>query len=94
MSYLLVRHKIKDYAKWKSVFDEHGSTRRSGGSKGGRLLRSADNPNEIVILFEWDDLKKARQFAQSEDLKKIMERAGVVDRPDIYFLEEIEKVTV
>jgi hypothetical protein len=46
-----------------------------------------------VVLFEWDDLKKAQQFAQSPDLRETMERAGVVDRPDVYFLEEIEKLS-
>lgn len=90
MPYLLVRHKMKDYAKWKQVFDEHGSTRKANGSKGGHLFQNSDNPSEIVILFEWDDLKKARQFAQSEDLRKAMERAGVSDKPDVYFLEKIE----
>jgi hypothetical protein len=44
-------------------------------------------------LFEWDDLGKARSFAQSEDLVKIMQKAGVSDKPDIYFLDEIERTS-
>ena len=55
-------------------------------------MRNADNPNEMVVIFEWDSLEKARKFAQSEDLKKTMQRAGVIDKPDIYFLEKIERV--
>jgi predicted AAA+ superfamily ATPase len=57
------------------------------------LFRNADNPNELIILFEWDDLGKARSFAQSEDLVKIMQKAGVSDKPDIYFLDEIERTS-
>jgi len=57
MAYLLVRHKVKDYSKWKTVFDEHAATRKASGSKGGRPFRNADNP-------------------------------------DVYFLEEVEKVSV
>ncbi|CAG0952353.1 hypothetical protein METP3_00289 [Methanosarcinales archaeon] len=34
MTYLLVRHKDKDYTKWKTVFDEHSATRKASGSKG------------------------------------------------------------
>ncbi|MCE8425777.1 MAG: hypothetical protein J5U17_08380 [Candidatus Methanoperedens sp.] len=94
MTYLLVRHKVKDYEKWKTLFDEHSATRKTGGSKGGRLFRNADNPDEMVIIFEWDSLEKAKKFAQSEDLKKTMQRAGVIDKPDVYFLEEVEKVSV
>lgn len=94
MAYLLVRHKVKDYSKWKTVFDEHAATRKTSGSKGGRLFRNADNPNETLILFEWESIEKAKKFAQSEDLKKTMLKAGVSDKPDVYFIEEVEKVSV
>ena len=92
MTYMLVRHKVENYENWKPVFEEHGSTRRESGSKGVRLFRNAEAPNETVILLEWDDLEKARRFAQSEDLRETMERAGVADEPDIYFLEEVDTV--
>ncbi len=93
MVYLMFRVKVKDYEKWKTVFDEHATTRKASGSKGGRLFRIADKPNEPVILFEWDSIEKARKFANSEDLHKTMQRAGVSDKPDVYFLEEVEKVS-
>ena len=61
------------------------------GPKAGAFYR---DPNEIVMLFEWDDVGKARQFAGSDDLCETMQRAGVADHPDVYFLEEIEAVSV
>ena len=91
MPYLLVHHKVEDYARWRPMYDEHAATRKAGGASGtaaGRVFRSATNPNELVILLEWDDLEKARQFAHSEDLRQTMQRAGVVDHPDVYFLNE------
>jgi len=94
MPYVLVCHKIEDYAKCKPVFDEQGPTRGANGSKGGRLFRSAGDPNELVILLEWDEMDKARQFAQSEELREAMERAGVADQPDVYFLNEVEQTSV
>jgi heme-degrading monooxygenase HmoA len=92
MPYLLVRHKVEDYAKWKSVFDKYTATREAGGSRGGQLFRNANDPNELVILFAWDDLEHASQFVQSEDLRQVMLQAGVADPPDIYFLEAVEHV--
>jgi heme-degrading monooxygenase HmoA len=93
MPYLLVRHKVEDYEGWKPVFDhDHGATREQWGSKGGRILRNADDPNELVILLEWDSVENARQFAIADELKEAMQRAGVADEPDVYFLEEIEQV--
>ena len=94
MPYLVIRHKVEDYARWKPIFDEHGATRKAAGSRGGRLFRSVEDPNELVIVFEWDELDKARRFAQSEDLRRAMQRAGVADRPDVYFLEEVERPAV
>jgi heme-degrading monooxygenase HmoA len=94
MPYVLIRHKVEDYAKWKPVFDEHGATRKASGSKGGHLFRNADDPNEVVIIFEWDTMEKARQFVQSEDLGQAMKRSGVSDQPDVYFLDEVERVSV
>ena len=46
MPYMLVRHNVVDYENWKPVFEEHSSTRRESGSKGGLLFRNADAPNE------------------------------------------------
>lgn len=92
MPYILVRHRVTDYDAWKPVFDEHGAVREPHGSGGGYLFRSSHDPNEVVILLEWDDLEEAEQFAQSDDLRQTMQRAGVADRPDVYFLELVGRV--
>jgi len=93
MPYLLVRHKVEDYKRWKPVFDhDHGATRARGGSKGGWILRNADDPSELVVVLEWDTLGNARRFAKAAELQEAMQRAGVVDQPDVYFLEEVEQL--
>ena len=94
MPYLLVHHKVTDYAKWKTVFDEHAKMRESGGSKGGWLFQSADDPNEIVIVFEWENLDEARAFVGSDDLREAMEKAGVAGPPTIVVMEELERLSV
>jgi len=91
MPYLLVRNKVEDYEQWKPVFD-HGATRKRSGSKGGWILRNADDPNELVILLQWDSLENAQRFANADDLRDAMQRAGVTDQPDVYFLEEVERL--
>lgn len=92
MSYILIRHKVKDYDKWKSVFDENSDFRKAGGEKGGRLFHNIDDPSETIIIFKWDTIENARKFIASDDLKKAMQKAGVAEKPDIYFLEEVETV--
>ena len=94
MAHVLIRHKVQDYAAWKALFDEHASTRQAAGSKGGYVFRNADDPNELVVVLEWDDLAKARQFIGSDDLRQAMERAGVTAQPDILFLELADRASV
>jgi heme-degrading monooxygenase HmoA len=94
MPSLLIRHHVADYPAWKAGFDEHEPTRHANGSQGGRLFRDAADPNVILVLLEWDDLERARLFADSDDLRETMTRAGVTDRPDIWFLEDVGRPTV
>ena len=90
MPYLLVRHAVEDYAAWKDVFDEHAAAREEAGSLGGRLFRSSDDAEDVVTLMEWESAERAREFAESDDLRETMERAGVVGEPEVAFLEELE----
>jgi heme-degrading monooxygenase HmoA len=59
----------------------------------GRLYRNSQNPNEIIVFFEWDTIDNARKFAESADLRETMEKAGVIGKPDIYFLEYLESLS-
>ena len=88
MANLLVHNQVEDYNKWKLIFDEHASFRSQMGSKGGKVFRNKENPNDIFILFEWDSIENAQKFSQSDNLKEIMKKAGVISKPDVYFLEE------
>jgi hypothetical protein len=86
MALVIVRHKVKDFAAWKNAFDAHASARGTAGLSNTRLFRSVDDPSEVVILFDTDDIGKAKQFIESPELKSAMAAAGVVDNPDIFIL--------
>lgn len=91
MPYGFFRFTVKDFAKWKAVYDEHTSARKVSGSKGAQVLQNADNPNEVVIIIEYESVEGAKAFAASEGLKNAMEKAGVNSVPDVVFLNEVEK---
>jgi len=86
MTHLLVRHNVADFTKWKPVYDAHLAARQQAGLRETNLLRSVNNPNEVVLLFEAEDLQKAQAFAESSDLLAAMQEAGVVGKPEILFL--------
>jgi heme-degrading monooxygenase HmoA len=91
MTYILTIQKVEDYDKWKHVFDENGDVRRINGSKGATIYRDSNDPKQLVIVTEWDNIEKAKNFSMSEDLKITMKKAGVKGLPELYYLEGIEK---
>jgi len=86
MGYLLVRHKVRDFHEWKRVFDRHQHAQRSAGLRIEKVLRNLYEPDEVFLFFEVLDLAKARGFVSSADSSQAQVEAGVVDKPDIYFL--------
>lgn len=88
-NYLVVRHKVADFATWKKVYDSNRPKQKESGLTERHLLRGADVPNEVIIVFEAADLAKARAFANSTDLRETMMRAGVQDKPDLYFMTSV-----
>jgi hypothetical protein len=88
MSHMIIRHKVADFGKWKIAYEDHGPVRQAADLKDMHLWRNADDPNEIIILFEASDLTKARSFASSSDLKEKMKAGGVQGAPDIVFLSD------
>ncbi len=85
--HMLIRHKVAGFAKWKPVYHDHLAARQKGGLEEVHLLRNTENPNEVILLFSVEDLDKAKAFAASDDLRQAMQKAGVSDKPDVYFLK-------
>jgi antibiotic biosynthesis monooxygenase (ABM) superfamily enzyme len=88
MAYMFVRHSVQDYEAWKSVFESVSDLRRRNGEESYQILREGNGSSELVALFQWDNLDNARRYAASPELKEAMQRAGVVGKPEILFLEE------
>ncbi len=92
MPYTLVRFAVEDYAKWRPVFDEAATLRKAYGSKGVRVYRGVDKPNEIVVVAEYEDLAKARQLFQSQEFRDATKRAGLSGPPEVSFLDEVGRL--
>ncbi len=82
---LTIHHKVKDYSTWRKGYDEHEKSRRSAGLTNGRVFRCADDPNDIMVLLDAEDIEKARSWLNAEDLKMTMQKAGVIGAPTIRF---------
>ena len=92
MGMMIVRHRVRDYGQWRPIFDQHAEMQRAAGLINPRVYHSADsNKSEIVVVFDTEDTKKAKDFAASSDLKEAMMKAGVLDTPTISLNRSIEE---
>jgi hypothetical protein len=82
---LTVHFKVKDFNAWRTSYNGHEKNRVSAGITNGRVFRSADDQNDVLILQDVADVAKARTWLGSNETKTAMEQSGVVGSPSIRF---------
>jgi hypothetical protein len=80
---LVVRHKVNDYAAWRSVYDGLEPLRAQHGCTAQRVLRLPADANDLLITHDFPSVEEASTFAESDDLRAGMARAGVNGRPSV-----------
>ena len=94
MSYVLIRHRVADYAKWKRVVNSAKSWRKASGEKSFEVYRSNRNRNDLTIFSRWDTAARMQKFVKSAELKRRMMDAGVISKPELYFFSKAEDLSV
>ena len=88
MGFVTIKARIADYDTYKKVYDGMTSVRKEWGCKSERAFRNSSNPSEVMVLLEWDDMRKCQEYTMSTDARDAMSRAGVQGTPEITFLNE------
>lgn len=85
MAHLFVNLKVSSYRTWKTTFDESSQVLSDAGCIGDQVFRSGDDPFQVFLLLEWDELERARQFVQSPQFASILQN----DDADYHFMSEV-----
>jgi len=83
---LVVKHKVSNYAKWKTSYDAHDSARLVNGIHSYVIGRGLQDSNMILVAVKVDDMAKAKAFAKDPGLKKAMQKGGVTGTPTFAFV--------
>ncbi len=84
MCYLVVRHAVADYEKWRPFYDEDNARRVTFGATGvSQVYRDVSDPNTTIAIMEWDKPENALRFANDPGLAEIMMKAGVIGQPSL-----------
>lgn len=88
---VMIMHKVKDFDAWKKEFDAHKQARMDAGLMDRAVGYSFDDKNSVVVVCGVTDMKKAKDFMNSKDLKDKMTAAGVAGPPTIRFYTVAKK---
>jgi hypothetical protein len=89
---ILARVTIGDFDQFWSVFTTRGAEhRRTYGSAGARVFRNADDPNEVIALFDWSK-EDYERFLADPRTREVMSSAGLPGPPATTFLEPVGEV--
>lgn len=94
MPYVMVRHKVANYAKWKSAVKSHADWRRESGEKCLFVCRADKNPNDLLVWCEWDTAARMKKFVKSPKLRKAMKEAGVVGKAEVSLWGKMDDLSV
>jgi len=74
---IIVKRILKDYDSWKKLVNDNEGLRQRYGSRGARIYRSARNPNEVHIVFDWADVKPYQEYFNLPDVRTALKASGV-----------------
>jgi hypothetical protein len=83
---MIVTHKVSNFAKWQTSYDEHDSMRLASGIHSYVIGRGVQDSNTVLVVVKVDDVAKAKAFAKDPSLKKAMQKGGVTGAPSISFV--------
>ena len=83
---LFVSFQVGDFDHWKATFDSHESDRLAAGYIAHHINQAENDPNALGLFLAIGDLEKAKAFAASDELKAMMQEAGVTSAPEFLWL--------
>ena len=93
MPYVIIRHKVANYAKWKRAVRAFKKFRKTSGETSFHVLRSDKNPNDLNVCCGWDTVARLKKFINSAELRDAMKKGGVAEKPGISFFSKKEDLS-
>jgi quinol monooxygenase YgiN len=91
----LVRHRVVDFDAWRKVYDDFAPIQAEHGVHAQQVLRSIENPNDVIVTHTFDSPEAAKAFFAMPELKEAMSKGGVnADSVQISYFDEIESATL
>jgi heme-degrading monooxygenase HmoA len=77
----LIRHRVNDFETWKKVYDGFAPTQTEHGVHAHQVLRSIENPNDVIVTHTFESSEAARAFFDMPELKEAMSGGASIPTP-------------
>ncbi len=84
MARMFARHPVSDFEKWHAAYKEAASFQQENGVIAQSVHQNAEDPNDVTVVHDFSSLEDAKAFVSNEDLKSLMQDAGVSGPPTIW----------
>ena len=82
---MIVTFSIKDYDSWRPVFNAAAPERAKDGIGKAQVYRNADQPNDLLVVFEVASEKSGNAWMSSPQVRAAWVKGGVIGTPTYRF---------
>ena len=87
MAIALILHRVNDFDTFREVYDSVAPMQAAGGVTAESVHRMAGDPDNVLVIHEFDSMETARAFFANPELRDAMVRGGVKGEPRIEFFD-------
>ncbi len=91
---MIVSYQVADFDAWKAMFDDNEQGRIGHGILGHHVNRAEGDPNSLSIYLAVEDVDRVKAFVTSDELKSLVEKAGVTSAPEIMWMTPVRESIV
>lgn len=91
---MIVSFQVADFDAWKAVFDDNEQRRIDHGFLGHHVNRAESDPNSVALYLAVGDVDRVKAFVTSDELKSMMEKAGVTSQPEFMWMTPVREAIV
>lgn len=86
---MIVKQKVANYAKWKTLYDTRDSLRHANGLSSYIVGRGMSDSNMVIVILRMADVNEAKELAGSTEMKERMRKSGVIGTPSFEYLDVV-----
>ena len=91
---LRIEHSVPDFDTWKQLFDSDPADRKGSGVRAYKVLRSANNPNLVMIDLDFDSLSEAEGLLEKMKLIWAGPAKSIMQNPRAQIAETVEAIEI